>query len=598
MMKRLKTICLLLCICLFPLSVSAERVIKEVVVFSDSLSDSNGDDFHDSDTALSTYNLLRTLRGDEVDVKGVKQRPLDLGQLLSARMTVDNLKAGLQRYHREMAAERAEETHFLLKLKSLIQEGGVQFLTKVLIAALDAFEHVHDFGNDLILGPLETLSKKLAEHAAESDDDEHRRELLSLNHKIKVIRGLANANFAQATLEVTEEVVLSISEKFAGMIPDIPSSFYERGKWTAGREYDLMWPQALVRMMAIPGDPATPVKLRNMSMAGSWVLSTSNKIDQIDDLLATADGPTELVTMMFQGSLVPPCLEQIVNCYLSEERLRFTDLHKRTPKEGEHYLSSENLYIVFHGANDFLNNWNDPDQVARELSYEVEDLMIAGAQTIVVVLLPDISVTPRYQSPAMQDEGLSIKDKIQIFNTSLTIRLNLLRAEHKYECNGLDESKPCLVTIDAQQIFDELRRSAEFDPLHPLLKVAIPGVDKQTKDNPGATAQEQAELDRIRAGKLDEAKAQNNWVMVRLLENKAYADYWIMQAGESDEVDPGKVALFADTVHLSGEGHDKLARIMCTKASQEHGLSCNPDKFPPETAKAECAIRRGAVVAQ
>ncbi|MGY0216950.1 hypothetical protein ACWJJH_06125 [Endozoicomonadaceae bacterium StTr2] len=601
MMKLLRLYsCLLILFCLFSLPASAFRDIEEVVVFSDSMSDSNGDDYFDSKTALSTYNLLRTLRGDKVEVDHHMRRPLDLGDLLSTRMTTDSLKAGLQRFRREMESEREEMTSCLAKLKNHLQEFGVGALTTLVIETLSFFDDIQHIASPAILGPLEKLSRHLAEKAGETQDKEHQQELKALNQKIKLMMHLAKTDFSHNLLEAGEEALVAISSKFGEMIPDIPSKAYEVGKWTAGREYDLLWPQALVKMMTIPGkNPAEhPVMLRNMSMAGSWVLSTSNKLDEFDDLLETADGFEETVTMLFQGSLIPPCLEQIVNSFLSQQRIAFNSTHDRFPKEKEHYLSKKQGFVVFHGCNDFLNNWNDPHQVARELAYEVEDLMVAGAWTIIVVLLPDISVTPRYLATTMREEGQSIKEKIQIFNASLSKRISDLRTEYDYESSGLDESKPCLIAIDAQPIFEQLREEEDIDPLHPLLKVAIPGMDKATAGDAGKAQAEQERIDAIRKRELDEAKEQGNWVKARLLQNKAYADYWIIEGAESDDVEPGKVALFADTVHLSAEGHDRLARKMCKMAREKHGFSCDSDNYPPFQAMADCTARRTEAIAQ
>ncbi|MGI9279781.1 MAG: SGNH/GDSL hydrolase family protein [Endozoicomonas sp.] len=532
---------------------------KVVVLFSDSLSDSHGDSFLNPDRAYSTYNLLRTLNGEMVTNKeGDEVRPMDLSGIIGRRASINNLQINLELMSREIYRESQEEGplgRFFKEIQAHLLEGLGDLLTKIVVL-IDKAEGKLD---KIMLSTLEQVSGKLDSWMRKVKRDGTTWTVLkSLKHQTNFLIDLVEDDLEDLMLDFSEDQLLEITGQLKDMIPLVPDpEYYITGKWTAGVELDRVWAEYVIRMMSTDEQK---VELDNRAMAGSWTLCAAAKMVNIDVLKKTAAGLFNGFVMLFQGSLIPPCEGLIVQSYLNQQRELFRKREKRKATLKDDLIPDNTLVVFFNGANDFLNMWADPDDVAQEHINDIFNILSSGARRVVVVLLPDIGKTPRFIGT---EEGLKVSGLIEKYNDSMEQRLQLLRERF----NG--EGGYQVTTIHGDHIFDVLLAQDRWDTVNPLLDVEVPGVDKED----------------VRK----EAKATQNFVTQELVENRAFDDNWKLKGRSKAEatsikVVDKKVAFFADSVHPSAEAHYAIAKMACEMMS-EKGLYCNPANYPLSKAR-------------
>ena len=182
--------------------------------------------------------------------------------------------------------------------------------------------------------------------------------------------------------------------------------------------------------------------------------------------------------------------------------------------------------------------------------------------------MPDISLTPRFQeTDEAREEGKEIQSLIERYNTSLRMRLNLLREELK------EDDVYQLVTIDGTEMFATLMKLEGWDFTTPLLEILIPGVDKPEEKISSL------------------AESRSDYITAELAENKAFRDNWRLSIGEdghSRDATPFQetngTAFYADSVHPSAEAHYEIAKFSC-KQLQKFNIPCDRANYPIEEAK-------------
>ncbi len=573
-MKCLKTCCTLLIICLLPLS-SHAREIDRILLFGDSLSDGNGDNAVSSDSAHSTYNLLRTLAGVEVDGKP----PMNISKVISRRSTIETIRLNLEGLEYELKAERKDAKSWARKGMLLWEQAQLELFGGMLVKALEMIDKLEGAGDQVLVSLLTPIKDFLEERLQHTGENGNTRPVIAtLLYHVNLGIKFAEADFSDMVLDACEEELTDITTKFGTMIPLIPDkNHYVEGKWIAGnRDMDQTWVEHLGKMMSTPDHQVT---VENRAMAGSWTLCAANKIGHLSTLTDTATNPKELIKLLFQGSLVPPCQGLIVRSCLKERRAAYKEQTQQEPDLDTPIFDPKTLVIFFNSANDFLNQWQDPEQVAQEMANDVRHILRAGAQQVVVVLLPDIASTPRYQSEGMQNSGeaAEISKLVTEYNNELEERVAQLRKDFNAADVGTAGSR-CLITIKAQDMFDAVLNSPDWDTTHPILDIPIPGMgnDPDTK------------REDLLATTPDE-----NIINRQLYENRAFTDNWSVK-GASGHIDSAKKPYYSDTVHPSPAGHRDIAERVCQMVLA-HGIHCSQDNFTQDEAIRECSERRNAV---
>ncbi|MRI33398.1 hypothetical protein EOPP23_10415 [Endozoicomonas sp. OPT23] len=540
--------------------------------FGDSLSDSNGDDFRRPEYAHSTYNLLRTLNGEENTTEdGGKVQPMDVSEIIGRRGTLKSIEFTMELNAREIERE-AEEKGPLGKLLAKIEANSLVALGGLLSKAVTIFESTEGKMDSLALKLLEPLAERLAREVKEHRPGSAVESILqSLHRQVNYLITVIDNDAADEIINFAEERLLNITGHLDDLIPVIPDPhYYVKGKWTAGRELDKVWVEYLVRMMSTDDQK---VSLDNRAMAGSWTLCAPAKVEALKTLLDSTSGVKDSMTKLFQGSIVPPCQGLIVKSYLNQRREELRNDSGRRPELGEQIIPEDTLVVFFNSANDFLNKWQEPDDVAREMYNDVWNVLASGARKVAVVTMPDISVTPRFKGTP---EGKEIKSLIEQYNTFLTMRLNNLREEF------LEEDHHQLVTIDGTEMFIELMKMDGWDFDTPLLNIPIPGVDKPEE-----------KLSR-------EADKKGDHITAELAANAAFRDNWrlSMSADGNERIESPfqttkGTAFYADSVHPSAEAHYEIAKFACKKL-QAFNIPCDVNNYPIEQAKRESTQHHNA----
>ena len=328
-----------------------------------------------------------------------------------------------------------------------------------------------------------------------------------------------------------------------------------------------MWPEVLVRMLSYPKQHK--VNLDNRAMAGSWILCAESKLGRPGAFLSSVEGVMDAVVTLFQGSLIPPCEGLIVQSYLSE---RSGTVDKDT---SDPLIPPDTLVVFFNGGNDFLNNWQDPDDIAQEQAQDIHNVLQAGAQRVIVFLLPDITSAPRFLNAPERQE---LHEKWRAYNASLSMRINLLRESFP------QHSGYRVMKIDGEEVFEILRKDPQWDFVHPILNIPIPGID----DNGEVEKDRQALI----AQKRKEAEQQRNIVTQELLSNAVFDDSWQPVRDHFSLVTPGKTAFYSDGVHPSAEAHYAIAEQTCGILEERFNIPCDTRNYPEELAIKEAQHRK------
>lgn len=530
-----------------------------IVVFGDSLSDSHGDDFRDKSNALSTYNLLKTLRGD-VKEAGSEEPPINLSDFFSRGSNIRNIRAHFELYQQELKAERREKG-FIGKILNRIQSAFIDRLEEVIISLLQKLDDTDKVQDEAWIATFINCSKvitKIKNIANDFSLDTVAMIMSRLEDKLSTLFALVKDDLDVNVADFAESALINVTSQFSDVIPLVPDDqYYETGKWIAKNDIGLVWPEILVKMMSFPNK--SRVKLDNRAMAGSWILCAEGKLGRPDSLLKTIEGLSNAATILFQGSLVPPCEGLIVQSYLDERRVKIPQ-----GESTKNLFDPNTLTIFFNGGNDFLNNWNNPDDIAQEHSHDIWSVLNAGAKRVIVIILPDISTTPRFKN---SPERLTISNNWLNYNKSLRSRLELLREEFS------EDSPYRLMTVDAQEIFQKLQQEPGWDHDNPILDVPISGVD----DSDDTAETQRSELIKK---KKDEAQEQNNVINAELYNNVALEDTWLTKGlRATPETDTKKIRFYSDSVHPSYEAHLAIARLLCDKMSADFNIPCSPANY-------------------
>ncbi|WP_299726240.1 SGNH/GDSL hydrolase family protein [uncultured Endozoicomonas sp.] len=558
-----------------PVIVKPERwQPKTLLIFGDSLSDSNGDDFHSSEDAPSTFNLLRSLKGDINPQTG--EPPVDLSQFFSRASSIRNIEATFDLYRTELQAEKRERS-FLRRLMTGLEERVINKLEDLITSLVDSLKSIEDRVDNHLLGLIEHTHYfiRKIEHSYLAQLITPIKTITKLlGNKLQALSELVKDDLVSEIPELAEDTLLATTRRFAGQIPLVPDSqHYEKGKWTTGKAMDLMWPEVLVKMMSFPEE--NKVQLDNRAMAGSWILCTESKLGRPGAFLRSVGGMLDAVVTAFQGSLLPPCEGLIVQSYLNERRNAVAETGVAEVDIPLRLMPQDALVIFFNGGNDFLNNWDDPDDIAQEQAQDIYNVLQAGAQRVIVFLLPDITAAPRFLNSPMRSE---LHEKWLKYNASLSMRINLLR-EAFPENHGYRVMK-----IDGEEVFSTLRKDPQWDFVHPILDIPIPGMDDA----------EAVEIERnaFITEKRREAEEQKNFVSQELLNNAAFDDNWQPTGERFSQVTPLKTAFYSDSVHPSAEAHYAIAEETCVMISERFNIPCDTGNYPKNQAIKEALKRK------
>ncbi|WP_066017047.1 SGNH/GDSL hydrolase family protein [Endozoicomonas atrinae] len=539
-----------------------------LLVFGDSLSDSHGDDFHSPSSALSTFNLLKTLRGDFNLL--LDEPPIDLSQFFSRASSIRNIEQTFELYRVELQAEKREQS-FIRRLMTGLEERAVNQLEALLTNILVSLKFMEERVDSHLLVAVKRTARFLRkiEHSTVARLMPSIKSISRLlANKTEALGEIINADLVSMMPAVAEDTLLSTTSRFAEQIPLLPDSqHYEKGKWTTGRDMDLMWPEVLVRMMSY--SKQHKVNLDNRAMAGSWILCAEGKLGRPGAFLSSVEGIMDAAVTLFQGSLIPPCEGLIVQSYLSQRRGK---VDKHTP---DPLIAPDTLVVFFNGGNDFLNNWHDPDDIAQEQAQDIYNVLQAGAQRVIVFILPDITAAPRFlNSPERQE----LHEKWRVYSASLSMRINLLRETFP------QHSGYRVMKIDGEEVFGTLRKDPQWDFEHPILNIPIPGMD----DAEEVEKERQARI----VEKRKEAEQQHNIVAQELLSNAAFDDSWQPIRDHFSQVIPGKTAFYSDSVHPSAEAHYAIAEQTCQILKERFNIPCDTSNYPIELAIKEAQQRK------
>lgn len=316
-------------------------------------------------------------------------------------------------------------------------------------------------------------------------------------------------------------------------IPILPDpKYYLKGMFTGGDEFKGVWPDYLHHMLG--------ASLDNRAMAGSWTLCAPQKLDHLSEVVHIASGAEDAVEDFVSGSLVPPCEGLIISGW-SQGNLKFND--------------SNSLVMFFNSANDYLSGWPDSNEVVDKYVSDVTRLIRLGAKYIVVINLPDINLTPRYQS-APESVRAWMANTVQENNNELKASLQLVRERYK---------ETQIIELDAATMMNQLLSGA-----------AEHGV---ITDKPclGVTAG----LPNINAHKEKFGIS----LVDRIINNPSLAD----AAQVASHVSQGKEVpvcsnpdkhFFFDTVHPSAHTHYEIAVYACN-ILKSNGFACSVNANQP-----------------
>ncbi len=108
--------------------------------------------------------------------------------------------------------------------------------------------------------------------------------------------------------------------------------------------------------------------------------------------------------------VIPPGLLSQVNTYVSSGS-----------------IMDNTLFIIWIGANDFLNGGVDYEASVNNIEVALDELAAFGVVSVLIINLPDLGATPRYVGT--QDESI-FRELSTNFNAALAERINGFRTEH------------------------------------------------------------------------------------------------------------------------------------------------------------------------
>ena len=155
--------------------------------------------------------------------------------------------------------------------------------------------------------------------------------------------------------------------------PTFPAPPYHKGYFSNG-------PIAVELIAGYAGlDINRPEQYRNLAFGASW---TTTLFDNLVQSWEQSRIPG--LRLMFQGKVLPPSLEQVVDVYLYNNPI----------------LDPDTVYAVYFNGNDYINGFSDPSVVASRQFSNIRKLIEAGARHIFWGLVPDYAMSPCFPSRA------------------------------------------------------------------------------------------------------------------------------------------------------------------------------------------------------
>ena len=198
-------------------------------------------------------------------------------------------------------------------------------------------------------------------------------------------------------------------------VPVIPVEPYWNYHFSNGK----VWNEYFIDYLGLPNNIQSSQLLDNQAFGGAWAMTSDKQIT----FWQLVQSPFETLKNIIRGKLLPPSLGLAIESYLLDR--------------GE--LDPNGLYVVFAGGNDYLNvldheeNYNPPqmdkyvDNVVTSIVSSSKRLLGQGANKIVVVGVPDVAITPRFNQTSDREilayatarHNLQLKEKIEGLNATL-----------------------------------------------------------------------------------------------------------------------------------------------------------------------------------
>ena len=196
------------------------------------------------------------------------------------------------------------------------------------------------------------------------------------------------------------------------LVPVLPGEPYWQNRFSNGR----VWEEYLAPMLNIDREDKSQFDVQ--AFGGSWAVTYDYQLT-VWNLIRH---PIETIKTLVVGKLIPPSLGLTVQAWLLMNDK----------------VSSDDLVFLFTGGNDYLNvlrfedNYNPNvmssyiDNVLDGIEYSIRKLIMNGAEKLVIMNLPDISVTPRF---VYTTDKPVLASAVMLHNQRLQQRINVLRIE-------------------------------------------------------------------------------------------------------------------------------------------------------------------------
>lgn len=241
-----------------------------------------------------------------------------------------------------------------------------------------------------------------------------------------------------------------------GVIKKVPS-FPEPPYWDHHFADGYVWNEKLAIQLGLNLKDET--EYYNYAYGGSWASTYDHQLT-VWNLIRH---PIWSLQNLVQGKLIPPSLGLEVSGYLLENG----------------NVSSDKVYFLFSGGNDYLNmlyfedNYEPSkmssyvDYVIGGITYSSEKLIEAGATHLVLLGIPDIGSTPRFNRTSDHDVLTRVSD---IHNERLEVAVKKLRDKYP---------EVTFSFVNIKGILDGLlEKAGEYgitDTTHACIDVPLPG---------------------------------------------------------------------------------------------------------------------------
>ncbi len=190
-------------------------------------------------------------------------------------------------------------------------------------------------------------------------------------------------------------------------VPVLPGAPYWHNRFSNGR----VWNEYLAAMLLI--DQEDDEVYLNQAFGGSWALTYDYQLSTWNLIRH----PIDTIKALVVGKLIPPSLGLITQAHLLVNK----------------QLDPKAVYFIFSGANDYLNmlrfteNYNSDtrstyiNNVLDAMGIVVHKLAQKGTRHIIVLGLPDISVTPMYNTTST--ERAVLNETVLTHNERLQARM-------------------------------------------------------------------------------------------------------------------------------------------------------------------------------